>query len=189
MRAAEPQIEWPFIVSDAFDPYLKWLGISPKDQPPHHYRLLGIDLFMDDPDVIETAADQKMIHLRTFQSGERVHLSQQLLNEISKAKVCLLNLENKAAYDANLKEKPAARKPVAKPLPVAKPIAAARPAAPPPSATREEGFNFSPPNPARSGRARNKQAAWQNPAVIGLSPWRSRSASVPNRRSPAESDR
>ena len=28
-----------------FDPYHKWLGISPKDQPPHHYRLLGIDLF------------------------------------------------------------------------------------------------------------------------------------------------
>jgi len=25
----------------AFDPYLKWLGIRDKDQPPHHYRLLG----------------------------------------------------------------------------------------------------------------------------------------------------
>lgn len=23
-----------------FDPYHKWLGIPPKDQPPNHYRLL-----------------------------------------------------------------------------------------------------------------------------------------------------
>jgi hypothetical protein len=26
-----------------FDPYRKWLGIPPKDQPPHYYRLLGIE--------------------------------------------------------------------------------------------------------------------------------------------------
>ncbi|HQU46307.1 MAG TPA: hypothetical protein PK867_26105 [Pirellulales bacterium] len=40
---------------ETFDPYRKWLGISPKDQPPDHYRLLGIELFDDDPDVIEAA--------------------------------------------------------------------------------------------------------------------------------------
>jgi hypothetical protein len=28
-----------------FDPYHKWLGIPPPQQPPHHYRLLGIDLY------------------------------------------------------------------------------------------------------------------------------------------------
>ena len=43
-------------MSDTFDPYYKWLGIPPKDQPPNHYRLLGIDLFTPDPDVIESAA-------------------------------------------------------------------------------------------------------------------------------------
>ncbi len=26
---------------DSFDPYHRWLGISPKDQPPNRYRLLG----------------------------------------------------------------------------------------------------------------------------------------------------
>ncbi len=31
-----------------FDPYHKWLGIAPKDQPPHRYRLLGIDPFEED---------------------------------------------------------------------------------------------------------------------------------------------
>ena len=33
-----------------FDPYRKWLGIPPKDQPPNHYRLLGLELFETDPD-------------------------------------------------------------------------------------------------------------------------------------------
>ena len=41
-----------------FDPYHKWLGIASKDQPPHHYRLLGIDLFESDLDVIEIASRQ-----------------------------------------------------------------------------------------------------------------------------------
>ena len=32
-------------MNQPFDPYHQWLGISPKDQPPNHYRLLGIDVF------------------------------------------------------------------------------------------------------------------------------------------------
>ena len=43
-----------------FDPYYKWLGILPKDQPPHHYRLLGIEVFEDDLQVIEAAADRQL---------------------------------------------------------------------------------------------------------------------------------
>jgi hypothetical protein len=39
-------------MADVFDPYHKWLGILPKDQPPHHYRLLAIEPFESDPDVI-----------------------------------------------------------------------------------------------------------------------------------------
>ena len=29
----------------AFDPYHRWLGISRNDQPPNHYRLLGLEMF------------------------------------------------------------------------------------------------------------------------------------------------
>ena len=36
-------------MSESFDPYHKWLGISPKDQPPNHYRLLAIDEFEAKP--------------------------------------------------------------------------------------------------------------------------------------------
>ena len=43
-------------MSDAFDPYYIWLGIPPEDQPPHHYRLLGVTLFESNREVIEAAA-------------------------------------------------------------------------------------------------------------------------------------
>src|SRR5690348_16317501 len=92
-------------MTEAFDPYRKWLGIPLAEQPPHHYRLLGIGLFEDDPDVIEIAADQRMAHLRTFQTGANSALSQRLLNEVSAAKLCLLPKERKAAYDAELRQR------------------------------------------------------------------------------------
>ena len=44
-------------MAEGFDPYHKWLGIPPKDQPPNHYRLLGIELFESDPEVIDMAAE------------------------------------------------------------------------------------------------------------------------------------
>ena len=30
-----------------FDPYYRWLGIPPEEQPPDHYRLLGVKVFED----------------------------------------------------------------------------------------------------------------------------------------------
>ena len=77
-------------MSETFDPYHLWLGIPPKEQPANHYRLLGIDLFEGNPEVIENAADQRMVHLRSFQIGKQADFSQKLLNEVAAAKVCLL---------------------------------------------------------------------------------------------------
>ncbi len=57
-------------MADPFDPYHVWLGIPPDEQPPNHYRLLGIKLFEPNPDVIAHAADQRMSHLRSFQAGD-----------------------------------------------------------------------------------------------------------------------
>jgi len=89
---------------EAFDPYYKWLAIAPEDQPPDCYRLLGVRTFEDDPDVIENASDQRMAHLRTFQSGKHSEESQNLLNEVAAAKILLLNPEKKAKYDETLRE-------------------------------------------------------------------------------------
>jgi hypothetical protein len=88
---------------EPFDPYRKWLGIPPKDQPPNHYRLLGIAHFEDDPDVIENAASRQMSHVRTFQSGKHSADSQRILNELTAAKLCLLQPEKKVVYDAALR--------------------------------------------------------------------------------------
>jgi hypothetical protein len=88
----------------AFDPYHTWLGIPPEEQPPNHYRLLGVGVFESRPDVIASAADRQMGHLRTFQSGKHSVLSQQLLNEVATAKVCLLHPAKKAAYDNQLRQ-------------------------------------------------------------------------------------
>lgn len=89
-------------MSEDFDPYRKWLGIAPHEQPPHHYRLLGIAPFEDDPDVIENAADRQMAHVRTYQAGKYRDFSQKILNELAVAKLALLDPAKKAAYDEQL---------------------------------------------------------------------------------------
>ncbi len=91
-----------------FDPYYKWFGIRPEDQPPDFYRLLGIAPFETDLDVISNAADQRMNHLRTLQNGPHAVASQQVLNQVSKARVTLLDDDRKLAYDLALRKKIAA---------------------------------------------------------------------------------
>ena len=88
-----------------FDPYHVWLGIPPQEQPPNCYRLLGIPAFEDNAEVISSAADRQMAHLRTFQSGKYSEQSQKLLNEVAGAKVRLLKPAAKKAYDAELRQK------------------------------------------------------------------------------------
>jgi len=111
-------------MTEGFDPYRKWLGIPPKDQPPHHYRLLGLEPFEPDPDVIATAADGRMAQVKKFQAGKYSALSQKVLNEIAAAKVTLLNTGKRAEYDRQLRERlEAAAKvaPKAAPPPARKP--------------------------------------------------------------------
>ena len=90
-------------MGETFDAYHKWLGIPPDEQPPNAYRLLGISLFESDPDVIIAAADQRMIHLRARQISRHSVLSQQLLNEVAAAKLCLLKPLKRAEYDNELR--------------------------------------------------------------------------------------
>lgn len=90
-------------MGEGFDPYHKWLGIPPAEQPPHHYRLLGIAVFESDPDVIEHAADRQMTHVRSLATGKYAQHTQKLLNELAAAKVCLLSSKKKAAYDEELR--------------------------------------------------------------------------------------
>ena len=92
-------------MAEAFDPYRKWLGIPPEDQPPHHYRLLGIETFETDADVIANAVDGRMSQVKNYQTGKFSALSQKILNEIAAARVCLLNPQKKTAYDEALRQR------------------------------------------------------------------------------------
>ena len=113
------------MTQEPFDPYRKWLGIPANDQPPNHYRLLGIEVFESDPDVISNAADGRMGQIRTFQTGRHSDWSQRLLNEVAAARVCLLNEEKKAAYDGTLRQQLGAQNapPAISPRQVSPPVA------------------------------------------------------------------
>jgi len=106
-------------MSGTFNGYHVWLGIPANEQPPNHYRLLGISIFETDLDVIEHAADRQMAHVRTFQSGRHGALSQQILNELAAARLSLLNAQRKAEYDKELRAKLGATPTVAPSAPVA----------------------------------------------------------------------
>lgn len=180
---------------EPFDPYRKWLGIPPAEQPPDHYRLLGVGRFEDDPDTISNAADRQMAHLRTFQAGPHSAISQKLLNEISAARLCLLDPAKKADYDRALLAK-IARRPLPAPVgqqPVTPsgvvrtepPVATAglrNPATPQPSPwgnlpNSPLPINVSTPPQSQIGAARKKKlpvvplaiiAAWLLIAVVGV---------------------
>ena len=87
------------------DPYYEWLGIPPKHQPPNHYRLLGLELFEENRNVIDAAANRQMSFIKEYQAGADSALSQKLLNQLSAARICLLSPTTKAAYDEQLRAK------------------------------------------------------------------------------------
>lgn len=85
-----------------FDPYFDWLGIPSREQPPNCYRLLGVDLFEKDPDVIEQAATQRIAGLRSHQTGPNADVAQRVITEVAAARITLLNPARRTEYDTEL---------------------------------------------------------------------------------------
>ncbi|MDA1056050.1 MAG: formylglycine-generating enzyme family protein [Planctomycetota bacterium] len=98
-------------MSDAFNPYHRWLGIPPKYQPPDHYRLLGVERLESDFDVIRDASERQISHVRRYASGEHRDSANRVLNELATARACLLNSASKAAYDEQLRAQIAEQNP------------------------------------------------------------------------------
>ena len=88
---------------ESFDPYYKWLAIPPEDQPPSHYRLLAIDVFEQDEEVIANAAEQRLSHLRILEMGEQGATATELIKEIKAARSCLLDPQTRSSYEAQLR--------------------------------------------------------------------------------------
>jgi hypothetical protein len=98
----QTQDEGRSVGSERFDAYHRWLGIPRRQQPANHYRLLGLETFESDREVIREAADQRISHVRKYQLGEHQRLSQRILNELAAARACLLDSLQKANYDREL---------------------------------------------------------------------------------------
>jgi len=91
-------------MSGAFDPYYSWLGIAPPEQPPDHYRLLGLPRFTISPQIIDTAADRQIAHLHSLQlPPQAIEIANRLVEHIQLARHTLLNPDTRAAYDAHLR--------------------------------------------------------------------------------------
>jgi len=105
-----------------FDPYQRWLAIPRAEQPPNHYRLLGIRLFEDDPRAIERAAQQRAMLLRSIELETHVDAAQRLLSEVATAGACLLTPERKQRYDLALRGRSAPAL-VTTPTPQSSPVA------------------------------------------------------------------
>ncbi len=85
-----------------YDEYHLWLGIPPDEQPPSHYRLLGVRLFEQNVEVIRNAADRQRAHVKRLGINQYEKRGQDLLNEIEAAKICLLKPEKRKIYDERL---------------------------------------------------------------------------------------
>jgi hypothetical protein len=81
------------------DVYKSWLGIPDGPRPPGHYELLRLVEFEDDPEKIRANYKKLNAHVRKYASGQYSLRSQELLNELAKAMLCLTDPERKQEYD------------------------------------------------------------------------------------------
>ncbi len=84
------------------DVYKEWLGIPDGPRPPDHYELLRCVRFEDDLEKIQAHYKKLNAHVRKYATGQYSVQSQELLNELAKAMLCLTDPERKRSYDESL---------------------------------------------------------------------------------------
>lgn len=84
------------------DFYKEWLGIPEGPRPPDHYELLRVIRFEDDPEKIRAHYKKLNAHVRKYATGQYSVKSQEILNELAKAMLCLTDPERKRDYDESL---------------------------------------------------------------------------------------
>lgn len=86
----------------ALDVYQDWLGIPEGPRPPDHYALLRLIPFEDDSEKVRKNYKKLNGHVRKYATGQYSVQSQDLLNELAKAMLCLTDLTRKKEYDRSL---------------------------------------------------------------------------------------
>lgn len=90
--------------SSDFDAYFVLLGIPPEQQPPSYYRLLDVQDFEEDIDIIDRGYERRMAYLHMIKSGDHLDAAEDLKGELARARLCLLSPEKKSVYDEILRE-------------------------------------------------------------------------------------
>ncbi len=86
-----------------FDPYETWLGIPADRRPPTHYDLLGLAPYESNPKVIDQAALRRMSKVRQYQIGPHSDESQEILSDLARARLILMDPDRRSDYDAKLR--------------------------------------------------------------------------------------
>jgi hypothetical protein len=89
------------------DIYRDWLKITETARPLNHYQLLRLKMFEDNMAKVREHYRAMNAHVRKFSAGEYAKQSQDLLNELAKAMLCLTDSQRKAEYDITLGRKDA----------------------------------------------------------------------------------
>lgn len=84
------------------DFYKQWLGIPDGPRPPDHYELLRVVRFEDDSEKIRAHYKKLNGHVRKYATGQYMLQSQDMLNELARAMLCLTDEERKRDYDESL---------------------------------------------------------------------------------------
>jgi hypothetical protein len=84
------------------DVYKDWLGIPNGPRPPDHYELLRCRRFEDDIEKIRAHQKKLGAHVKKYATGQYMLQSQQLLNEMARAMICLTDPDRKREYDEGL---------------------------------------------------------------------------------------
>lgn len=94
-------------MTKTLDVYRDWLKITETARPLNHYQLLRLKKFEDNTAKVREHYRAMNAHVRKFASGEFAKQSQDLLNELAKAMLCLTDKQRKAEYDTTLGRKDA----------------------------------------------------------------------------------
>ncbi len=89
------------------DVYREWLGIKDGVPPFDYYQLLRLERFDDDQVRIRRHYRKLNSHVRKYSTSDYAQQSQQLLNELARAMLCLTDLQRKEEYDLSLGHKQA----------------------------------------------------------------------------------
>jgi hypothetical protein len=89
-------------MAQEIDVYREWLGIEDTARPLNHYQLLRLKPFEDKAAKIHSHYRKMNAYVRKFAVGEHADRSQEILNELAKAMLCLTDSQRKQAYDSTL---------------------------------------------------------------------------------------